>query len=52
MAQDTYHAGHGKEVDRIYQQTVIDTYSRVAFAKRYTSKHAIIAAEALNDPVI
>ena len=52
VAQDTYYVGHIKGVGRIYQQTVIDTYSRVAFAKLYTSKHAITAAEVLNDRVI
>ena len=35
------------EVGRICQQTFIDTYSRVAFAKLYTQKHAIIAADML-----
>jgi transposase InsO family protein len=52
VAQDTYYVGTIKGVGRIYQQTVIDTYSRVAFAKLYTSKHAITAAEVLNDRVI
>ena len=37
---------------RIYQQTFIDTYSRVAFAKLYTSKHAITSADILNDKVL
>jgi transposase InsO family protein len=35
----------------IYQER-IDTYSRVAFAKLYTSKHAITSADVLNDRVI
>jgi transposase InsO family protein len=52
VAQDTYYVGSIKGVGRIYQQTVIDTYSRVAFAKLYTSKHAITSAEVLNDRVI
>lgn len=52
VAQDTYYVGSIKGVGRIYQQTVIDTYSRVAFAKLYTSKHAITSAEILNDRVI
>lgn len=51
-AQDTYYVGHIKGVGRIYQQTFIDTYSRVAFAKLYTEKTAITAAHALNDCVI
>ena len=37
---------------RIYQQTFIDTYSRVAFAKLYTEKTAITAAHALNEIVL
>lgn len=51
-AQDTYYVGHLKGVGRIYQQTFIDTYSRVAFAKLYTYKTAITAADALNDNVL
>ena len=30
---------------RIYQQTVIETYSKVAFAKHYDSKTALTAAD-------
>lgn len=52
VAQDTYYVGTTKGVGRIYQQTVIDTYSRVAFANLYTSKHAITSADLLNDRVI
>lgn len=52
VSQDTYYVGTIKGVGRIYQQTVIDTYSRVAFAKLYTSKHAITSADILNDRVI
>lgn len=52
VAQDTYYVGTIKGVGRIYQQTVIDTYSRVAFAKLYTSKHAITSADVLNDQVL
>ncbi len=51
-SQDTYYVGTIKGVGRIYQQTFIDTYSRVAFAKLYTSKHAITSADVLNDKVI
>ncbi len=51
-SQDTYYVGTIKGVGRIYQQTFIDTYSRVAFAKLYTSKHAITSAEVLNDRVL
>jgi len=51
-SQDTYYVGNIKGVGRIYQQTFIDTYSRIAFAKLYTSKHAITCADILNDRVI
>jgi transposase InsO family protein len=51
-AQDTYYVGTIKGVGRIYQQTFIDTYTRVAFSKLYTSKHAITSADILNDRVL
>jgi hypothetical protein len=37
---------------RIYQQTFIDTYAKVAFAKLYDHKHAITSADLLNDRVL
>ncbi len=46
-AQDTYYVGTIKGVGRIYQQTFIDTYTRVAFAKVYDRKTAITAADLL-----
>lgn len=52
VSQDTYYVGNIKGVGRIYQQTIIDTYTRVAFAKLYDRKHAITAADALNDRVL
>ncbi len=52
VAQDTYYVGNIKGVGRIYQQTAIDTYTRVAFAKLYDRKHAITAADVLNDRVL
>ena len=52
VAQDTYYVGNIKGVGRIYQQTVIDTYSKVAFAKLYDRKNALTAADALNDKVM
>lgn len=52
VAQDTYYVGTIKGVGKIYQQTVIDTYSRVAEAKLYTNKTPITAADILNDRVI
>jgi len=51
-SQDTYYVGNIKGVGRIYQQTFIDTYSKVAFAKLYDRKHAITAADMLNDKVL
>jgi transposase InsO family protein len=52
LAQDTYYVGTIKGVGRIYQQTVIDTYSKVAFVKLYDRKNALVAADMLNDRVI
>lgn len=51
-SQDTFYVGTIKGVGRIYQQTFIDTYTRVAFCKLYLQKHAITAADLLNDRVI
>jgi len=51
-AQDTYYVGHIKGVGRIYQQTFIDTYAKVAFAKVYERKNALVAADLLNDRVL
>ncbi len=52
VSQDTFYVGTIKGVGRIYQQTVVDTYSKVAFAKLYQMKTAICAADMLNDKVI
>lgn len=51
-SQDTYYVGTIKGVGRIYQQTFIDTYCKIALAKLYPQKHAITAADLLNDRVI
>lgn len=51
-SQDTFYVGTMKGVGRIYQQTFVDTYSKVAFAKLYHSKTAITAADMLNDKVL
>ena len=51
-AQDTYYVGHIKSIGRIYQQTFIDTYCKVAFVKLYDRKNALVAADLLNDRVI
>jgi len=51
-SQDTFYVGTIKGVGRIYQQTFIDTYSRVADAKLYDRKQAIVAADMLNDRIV
>jgi len=51
-AQDTFYVGTLKGVGRIYQQTFIDTYSKVAFAKLYDRKTPLTAADLLNDRVL
>ena len=50
--QDTYYVGNIKGVGRIYQQTFIDSYSKVVQVKLYDRKHAITAADMLNDRVL
>jgi transposase InsO family protein len=52
LGQDTFYVGYLKGVGRIYQQTVIDTYSSVGFAKLYTAKVPVTAADTLNDRVL
>ena len=51
-AQDTFYVGTLKGVGRIYQQTFIDTYSKVATAKVYDRKTPITSADLLNDRVV
>ena len=51
-AQDTYYVGTIKGIGRIYAQTFIDTYCKVAFVKLYDRRNAIVAADLLNDRVI
>jgi len=51
-SQDTFYVGTLKGVGRIYQQTFIDTYSKVGFAKLYDRKTALVAADLLNDRVV
>jgi transposase InsO family protein len=51
-SQDTFYVGTLKGVGRVYQQTFIDTYAKVACAKLYDRKTPITAAELLNDRVI
>lgn len=51
-AQDTFYVGTLKGVGRIYQQTFIDTYTRVVSVKLYDRKNALVAADHLNDRVL
>ena len=51
-SQDTFYVGTLKGVGRIYQQTYVDTYCKVAQAKLYTTKTPITAADMLNDKVL
>lgn len=51
-SQDTYYVGNMKGVGRIYQQTFVDTYSRVAICKLYTDKTSITSADVINDRVV
>ena len=51
-SQDTFYVGTLKGVGRIYQQTFVDTYSKVAFCKLYNMKTPITAADLLNDKVL
>jgi hypothetical protein len=44
-----FYVGNLKGVGRIYQQTFIDTYTKVSFAKLYDRKTPITAADLLND---
>jgi len=52
LAQDTFYVGTFKGVGRVYQQTFIDTYTRVAIVKLYDRKNALVAADILNDRVL
>ncbi len=51
-SQDTFFVGTLKGVGRVYQQTFVDTYSKVAHCKLYTTKTPITAADLLNDRVL
>ena len=51
-SQDTFYVGTIKGVGRIYQQTFVDTYSKWAAAKLYTTKAPITGADLLNDRVL
>ena len=51
-SQDTYYVGNIKGVGKIYAQTFIDTYCKVAHVKLYDRKNALVAADLLNERVI
>jgi transposase InsO family protein len=51
-AQDTFYVGTLKGVGRVYQQSFLDTYTKVAFAKLYDRKTPLVAADLLNDRVV
>lgn len=51
-SQDTFYVGTLKGVGKIYQQTFVDTYSKVAHCKLYTTKTPITSADLLNDRVL
>ena len=51
-SQDTFYVGTLKGVGRVYQQTFIDTYTRIGFAKLYDRKNALVAADMINDRVL
>lgn len=51
-SQDTYYVGTIKGIGRIYQQTSVDTYCKVAACKLYTTKTPITAADLLNDRIL
>lgn len=52
LCQDTFYVGHLKGVGRVYLQAVVDTFGSFAFAKLYTSKLPITAADLLYDRVL
>ena len=52
LGQDTYYVGYIKGIGKIYQQTAIDTHSNVGFAKVYSDKTALVAADFLNNKVL
>ena len=51
-SQDTFYVGTIKGAGRIYQQTFVDTYSKMACCKLYQMKTSLTAADLLNDRVL
>ena len=52
LCQDTFFVGCFKGIGRVYMQAAVDTYCSLGFAKLYTNKQAITAADMLFDRVI
>ena len=52
LCQDTFYVGTLKGVGRIFMQAAVDTFCSYAFAKIYTAKIAITAADLLNERVL
>lgn len=51
-SHDTFYVGTIKGVGRVYQQTYVETYSKWAADKLYTTKTPITAADLINDRVL
>jgi transposase InsO family protein len=51
-SQDTFYVGTLKGVGHVYQQTFVDTYSKMAICKLYATKTPITAADLLNERVL
>jgi transposase InsO family protein len=52
VAVDTFHVGTLKGVGKVYLQTVLDCFSRYAWARFYTSKLPVTAVHVLNEAVL
>ncbi|KJR43976.1 transposase ISRpe1 [Candidatus Magnetoovum chiemensis] len=46
-SQDTFYVGTLKGVGRVYQQTYVDTFAKVAICKLYDRNNALVAADLL-----
>lgn len=52
VAVDTFFVGTLKGIGKVYMQTVVDTYSRYAWAQLHTSKIPLTAVQTLNNHVL
>ena len=52
MAVDTFYVGTLKGVGKVYLQSVLDTFSRMAWGHLYTSKLPVTAVHVLNNRVL